>query len=232
MKEKKRNIVRTIWLMVLSLVASASLTYAWHISIYNFAQTHNVPGELTPEISLAHYNYTTSSWQNSTSAEPLSIYLGEMTNIAQLPANSNTYLKIRINETSDAQTKYNVIVNNIETVISNIDGVHAVTSVDYFAAENAQNVFDFYVYTSTSDNLNPLTVFANLQTMTPFKITTLPHALLSNSATLDTRIYILLKPDIAKVQNIIRLVPIQLSPYNMVFRMSLNGEVKTLDENA
>ena len=57
-----------------------------------------------------------------------------MTNIAQLPANSNTYLKIRINETSDAQTKYNVIVNNIETVISNIDGVHAVTSVDYFCS--------------------------------------------------------------------------------------------------
>ena len=75
MKEKKRNIVRTIWLMVLSLVASASLTYAWHISIYNFAQTHNVPGELTPEISLAHYNYTTLVGK-MVHCKPLSIYLG------------------------------------------------------------------------------------------------------------------------------------------------------------
>ncbi|OQC09785.1 MAG: hypothetical protein BWX74_00858 [Tenericutes bacterium ADurb.Bin087] len=231
MKKRNREIIKTLWVMILSLVTSVSLTYAWHTSFYNFARVDNVPGTLNANMSLAYYNYTTSNWQNSTTSDPLNIYLGKMTNIAKLPNNSDTYLKMRVTEESSAHKKYNVLVDNIETIISNVDGIHTIAGVNYFAANDAQNALDFYLYTSTSDNLNPLTVFANYQTMTSFKVTTLPHALLSNNIALDVWIYILIKPNLNKIQNIIRLVPIQLSPYQMIFSLSLRGEVKTLDES-
>ena len=232
MKKRNRDVIRMLWLTILSLVTSVSVTYAWHTSFYNFGNIDNIPGELDPTMSLAYYDYDSSGWQSSSTTDPLEIDLGKMTNIAELPDNSDCYLKFRVNETSDAQTNYNVFVDNIVITISNTDGVHTVEAVNYFAADQAQNVFDFYVYTSTTDNLSPLTVFANYQSMTSFKVTTLPKALLSDNISLDDWTYIFLKPNLEKIQNIIRLVPVTLSPYHITFEISLRGEVKTLDEIA
>lgn len=207
-----------------------SVTFAWHISVYHFGEASFTPNTLDAELSLASFDHETNAWVDRTGEEELNIYLGKMTNIAELPAHSNTYLKLRLQDKSDAETIYNVVVNNIETKIANIDGFHEIEGIDYFAEGDAQNAFDFYVYASTSDNLDPRNVFDALESMTPFKVRELPQYLWSDD--LDAYLYVLMKPDIAKIQNIIRLVPIQLSPYQIIFQVTLAGEVKTIDEVA
>lgn len=227
MKKKWLSILPSLLLTTLSGV---SLTFAWFSSIYHFADGRLTPGELDADFSLAYYNHTSATWENTSSNSPVSIYLGEMRTIAFLPANSESYIKFKMNDQSEAQKHYNVILEKIEILVENTNGIFKLDGVDYYSALPSQNVFDFYMVTSSDPNLSPLSLFANYTSLPSFTVTSLDHELHASPLSMDTWTYIMLKPRLESIQNIIRKVSVLYSPYSLVFDMTFRGEVMTIDE--
>lgn len=227
MKKRMLSLLPSILITALSGV---SLTFAWFASTYRFADGRLTPGKLDATFSMASYHRTSSTWVNGNPNSPMSIYLGEMQTIAALPINSESYLKFKMNDQSSAEKRYNVIIEDINILIENTNGTFELEGVDYYSALPSQNAFDFYMVTSFDGNLNPLTLFANYTEMTPFSVTTLNHAFHSSPLSMDSWTYIMLKPRLTNIQNIIRKVSILYSPYSLVFEMNFRGEVMTVDE--
>lgn len=231
MKALVKKYLKLLPLMLLTLTSGVSLTFAWHLVIYRFADGTFTPGQLDSSFSIASYNRTSDTWVNATPSTPLAIYFGEMVTIAELPANNETFIKLKMNDASVAQKRYNLMIEEINILITNEIDDYDIPQVDYYTGTPSQNVFDFYLLTTTSNNLDPEIMFTNYQSMTPFSVTTLDHPIHATSISLETWTYIMMKPRLSSIQNIIRQVPVELSPYSLVFDMRLRGEVTTIDEN-
>ena len=231
MKITLKNIFNIMPLVLLTLASGVSLTFAWHVVIYPFTNGDFTPGRLNSSFSVASYNRTSDVWVNGTAGTPLSIYFGEMRTIAELPANNETFIKFKMNDTSVAHKHYNVYIDEINIIVANTNGEVELMDVDYYITSPNQNVFDFYLITSTNGNLDPESAFSDYQSMTPFSVTALNHAIYEASIDLEYWTYLMMKPRLSSIQNIIRQVPVELSPYSLVFDMTLRGEVVTIDEN-
>ena len=231
MNTSLKRYLKLLPLLLLTLTSGVSLTFAWHLVIYRFADGTFTPGQLDSSFSIASYNRATDTWVNATPGTPLSIYFGEMRTIAELPANNESFIKFKMNDTSVAQKRYNVFIEEINILITNEINDYDLPQIDYYTSLPSQNVFDFYLLTDTGNGLDPEIMFTNYQSMTPFSVTSLNHAIYSSAITLDNWTYIMMKPRLSSIQNIIRQVPVDLSPYSLVFDMRLRGEVTTIDEN-
>lgn len=231
MKALFKYLIKIMPLVLLTIASGVSLTFAWHVVIYRFGNGDFTPGRLNSSFSVASYNRTSDVWVNGTPGTPLSIYFGEMRTIAELPANNETFIKFKMNDNSVAHKHYNVYIDEINIIIANTAGDHELAEVDYYITSPNQNVFDFYLITSTNGSLDPESAFSSYQTMTPFSVTSLNHAIYESSIDLDNWTYLMMKPRLSSIQNIIRQVPVEYSPYSLVFDMTLRGEVTTIDEN-
>lgn len=231
MKKLSKTFLALIPNIILTIFSGVSLTLAWHVSIYFQGNTPVNPGQLNTTFNLASYNTTSATWVTHDPATPLDLDLGEMTNIAQLPPNTERYLKMKSVQNSNAITLYNIIVKEIKIIVSNVNGDYQLPQVNYYMTTPNQSVFDFYLVNSTINNADPTILFANYQSMTPFHVTALNYPLNPSNISLNTWTYVMLRPRLAIIQNIIRQIPVEYSPYTLVFDMNLSGEVVTVDEN-
>lgn len=207
-----------------------SVTYAWYVYFYDLATVEQRPGELNASFSFARYNKITEVWDNVSPDGDLVIDLGEMRNIATLPPNNEHYFKFKMSDTSSAQTLYNVIIQNVEITVENESGIVTVAGLDYYDASPSQNVFNFYFHMSTTDNSDPTVIFSDYENMPMNKVTAPNQGIFPTYTSLDNWTYVMIKPQLKQVQNIIRQVPIEHSPYTLVFNMTFAGEVRTVDE--
>lgn len=229
-KISKKSILNLAISLFLVFFSAVSVTYAWYVTTYVFGTITPEPGKLDASFPFSYYDKTNSEWVDINPASGLSISLGEMTNIAELPANNEFYLKFKMNDTSSALTEYNVIIKEINIIVLSNGVEHDLENVNYYETSPNQNALDFYSLTNTANNLNPTTLFSDYNTMTPYHVETLDYAVHSSYLSLDLWTYIMIKPTLAKIQNILRQVPVELSPYTLIFDFTFSGEVRTVNE--
>lgn len=111
MHARFNQFLKLLPLSLLILASGVSLTFAWHLVIYRFADGTFTPGQLDSSFSIASYNRASDTWVNATPSTPLAIYFGEMVTIAELPANNETFIKLKMNDASVAQKRYNLLEN-------------------------------------------------------------------------------------------------------------------------
>lgn len=231
MKNLKLRAVLHISLNIFLIIGALfGVTYAWYSTFYDLARIENKPGDLDSSFSFSNYNKDTLTWETLSLGEDLVIYLGEMRNIANLPADNEHYFKFKLMDASSAQTHYNVIIENINIIVENATETFDLPGVDYYITNPSQNAFNFYFHMSTSNDLDPTTVFADYETMPMNKVTAPNQGIFPNYVPLENWTYVMIKPQLREVQNIIRQVPVEYSPYTLIFNMDFAGEVRTIDE--
>ncbi len=226
---KLRSFLHTFFTVALVSLLSVGVTYAWYLSIFHLMGMENKPGNLNASFDFARYDKTNNTWDQVDLSGNLVLDLGEMTNIATLPPNNEHYFKFKMSETSNAQVLYNVIIQDINILVRNEVGTYNLPEVDYYMLNPSQNAFTFYFQMSTTDNSNPTTIFSDYENMPSNKVTERNQGIFPNYTSLDNWTYVMIKPSLKEIQNIIRQIPVEHSPYTLHFDMTFAGEVRTVD---
>lgn len=213
------------------IMSSISLTYAWISPARDIYDQNNQPGQLDSDLDIWYWNKASANankWVSSPGVDSVIFGLGEMTSIIELPDDCDTFMKFRINETAITNYQYKVLEENIVINISNSGGPKTVATVDYFEATPSQKCFDYYYYVGV-DNLNPTSVFADLEQFTANQFTAPAMYIGADYINQDQYLYLMLKPRLTEIQNIIIEIPIIYSPYALSFAFSFVGEIRTID---
>lgn len=206
------------------------VTYAWYSTFFDLTRIEHKPGDLNSSFSFAKYNKDTAVWESVNLGEDLEIGLGEMRNIANLPPNNEHYFKFKLMDTSTAITHYNVIIEKINIIVESTAGTFDLDGVDYYITNPSQNAFNFYFHMSTINDIDPTVIFEDYENMAMNKVTAPNEGIFPDYVELENWTYVMIKPQLREVQNIIRQVPVEYSPYTLVFNMDFAGEVRTIDE--
>ncbi|NCA97733.1 MAG: hypothetical protein EOM77_06165 [Bacteroidia bacterium] len=212
-------------------MSSISLTYAWVSPALDNYDQNNEPGQLDSNLEMWYWdkpNANPNKWVTTSGNDSLLFGLGEMTSIIELPEDSKTYVKFHMNETAVSNYQYRVLEESIAINISNSSGPKTVASVTYFDATPSQNCLDYYFYVG-ADNLDPTAVFADLESMSVQQFTDQGQHITSDYTSQDQYLYLMLRPRLQEIQNIIIEIPIIYSPYALTFAFSFVGEMRTIE---
>ncbi len=211
------------------IVSSFSVAYAWMAPFFDVFNQNNRPGQLDSDLDVRYWNKASldaNKWEAPGGTGSLIYGLGEMLSIAELPTDSNAYLKLQMADSEAPYYEYKVLIHNITINVSNGTGPKTVADIDYYTGTPTQQCFDYY-YVIGDDDLLPTTVFSDLESLTKYQITTINQNISPTFIDQDQWLYLMLKPRLSEAQNIIRKIPIEYSPYTLTFTFAFNGETRT-----
>lgn len=235
-KKNKTHLSFVSFFLVMILVAT---TYSWFVYQRLISQNRFQPGSLDPNLEVLHWNkqsLSTNKWEKLeilAGGQSLPL-LGEMRDITQLPDDSYAYIKIKVKDNSTARYNYNIILEDISLDITSIDEEIDITDaieavINYFDATPSQKCFDFF-YAVDVDGKTPTELFPNPDNLAVSQIATRGQSLTGNEFIADTWwLYIMITPRLVEIQNLIMLIPVEYSPYQLCFIFHLKSEVRTLD---
>ncbi|MFA5421595.1 MAG: hypothetical protein WC344_02205 [Bacilli bacterium] len=213
------------------IMSSIGFTYAWISPALNVFDQNIEPGQLNSNLDLWHWDKSsadTNKWAVTSGNDSPIFGLGEMTSVIELPEDCGTYVKFHMNETSVSNYQFRVIEDSIAINISNASGPQIIASVDYFDAAPSQKCLDFYYYIGV-DNLDPTAVFADLGSFSSQHFAEPAQYIANDYIDHDQFLYLMLKPRLQEIQNIIIEIPIIYSPYALNFAFSFVGEMRTVE---
>lgn len=221
----------TAFSLIAVMISSVAFVYAWMSPIVDVAETNNMVGIFDSNLDVKYWNKSSSNtnkWENPVGSDAVIFGLGEMLSIAELPSDSNAYLKFTMSDPEVPHYNFNVLLQTIAISVSNISGPKTVPDIDYYSGTPTQRCFDYY-YVVGDNNIYPATLFGDLGSLTKYQFTTTNQEIAGEYIDPGNWLYIMIKPRLTETQNIIRKIPIEYSPYQLTFTLSFNGETRTID---
>lgn len=226
---RKLTLSLALTLLAFSSLITASISFAWILTSYPFANMDNKPGEIDGIVTSRIWK--NSNWETFTSATPPSQIMGEMDRIDELPPNHTAYYLFHFTEEEDVNVEYHLLMEEIEIVINSIylTNPDDVKDVSYYIDEPSQSAYYYNAIISPTNSLNPVTLFSSSGAGTQINSKNQmisPRNLVPN----DEYLYVMFYLGLVEVQNIIDNIPLAISPYTLGFDFTFNIEKRTVDE--
>lgn len=227
----------SITLLMLLSGMFAVTVYAWFKWTVPVADTGFNTGKLNQTLELYYWEKGAEEWRQVYGAGGMqaSFYpkLGEITNIASLPAGEDAldaYLKIRM---ADAQAAYDynytAYAKEITIRIYPDDaGLSEEMALNYYKEDLPFACLDYCFAAENADGINPMTgLFGGT---TPVHLSAPGQSLTDGGRVASGEwLYVKLEPRLGELQNIFRSVPGEYMPYEIEFIFTVEGETRVGD---
>lgn len=229
----KRKVMLSLALTLLafSSLVITSISFAWILTTYPFANLDNKPGEIDGLVTSKYWNKNsaqTNKWEEFNISQIPDQEIGQMDRIDLLPTDHFSYFVFNFNETTTANTTYFLIMESIEIFIESDsnDSGDELEEVSYYNSSPDQAAYYYRAARSTNPDLNPTTLFSGEGT----QINSENQIISPTDLADDEYFYIMFYLELGKVQNIIHKIPLHFSPYTLGFEFTFNVEKRTIDE--
>lgn len=220
-----------MFMVMITILLSATNGFAWISNYHQITVNKIKPGRLDPNLEIYVWDKTEIEWVQVNSNGTVSAFLGEMMDISQLPQDCETYLKIKVNESSSAAYNYIAYIDNIEIEVTPKytvpSGVPPIEGIDYYNADPSQKCFE-YQYAVGTDNLDVSEISFGSKT----QITKKGHPLTGeegNPVGSDKWLYVKITPLLPELQNIFQCISMVYMPYTIKFTLTIQGESRTVN---
>ena len=240
---KKQTLLSSILLLLLSLTFLVASTYAWFASIRMLSDFEADVGSLDSSIEVEYWNSLSASeikWEtvpNSGAQGQVYISLGRLTDMGQVPADSELYLKIKGIDSSEAVYVYDITIASIEVNVYyqngqnfvKVVGDDNVDTIDYFAESQSQMCLEHNASVKQTDELAPSVVFT-LPLDTAEQLTFSGQSFTGGEfIAQDEYLYVKLALRQAELADIVRRIPASYLPYKLELVLHTAVEIRTAD---
>lgn len=232
-KQKYRILFSSFVALLITSILSVGVAYAWFPSLFDIASQNQNPGTLDANANYSYWDkasLNTNKWTTISAETPLTLNLGEMVRIDQLPSGTENYFRFNFSESADVSYHYQVVLETLAIIVDTNVGVVSLPEVNYYSADPSQKAYNYYYFLSTSDILDPTLVFANPSSMTSYQVTSLDQNLVGAYLEETTYLYVMFDLRLKEIQNIIDRIPVSYSPYSLEFAFNFLIEKRTIDE--
>lgn len=239
MKSKTNKVISTFVKLLIALVAVVSVVFAWMTYDRTINNAGFGTGRLTAKLELSCWDKHNAAWidiKTTDNAAVISPDLGQIDDLASLPADSNVYFKAKVMpEQTGASSEYTVYASDItikagssmtnefkEFINQSGDALYPVNYYLYNCFK-----YSYAVSTSAVNSRAALdALFDGAEALIDSKNQTLTGGEFVDEA---DYLYIKIEPVIGAVQAMAMHIPSELMPYTFVFSLKIAGEVKTTD---
>lgn len=230
LKSRLDVIISSTIILIASMIG---ITFAWFPTILEIARPEVNPGALDSEFSSYYWDTSSANpdkWTVFDGENPINVYLGEMNNLDFMPDEAFLYFRFSMTDTDQASYKFEITLSDLEIIVISDGDVIDLEEVSYYDASPSQKLFQYYYVTDASSSLDPTAVFLNHQSMTAHQVTHTDQSLSGSYFVEGQWLYLMFTPRLEELQNIIRRIPFDYSPYALTFAFSFSGETRTEDE--